>query len=518
MNKKRALTNIIVGIIFKLIILLLAMLTRVYVVKYLGNEANGLFSLYTSILGFITLANLGVGVAITFSMYKPIVENDTDAISALYYLYRKFYIIVMFIILALGLALTPFVPRLAKGSSENILIYQTYITFLVSVAITYLFGHKITLINAYKDNYITTTITSLALIFEGILQIFVLLITKNFLYFLLVRVLAYMIEGLMVEIVFRRKYKKRLNNNKVLNEDLKSEVIRNSGAKMYSEVGTKLISSFDGMIISFFVGVIALGKYSNYVIIIAGMFSLLNLLFTEITSILGHLRVKQSKETYYSYFKKTYAINFVVGIIFFLGYISISHNIIEIMFSKDHITTNFIMIVIAFDYYLNFMRRTPALFKRASGIIYEDRHRPLIEGIVNIILSIILVQFLGVGGVLVGTIITRLLISYTYEPHILFVAGFEKPNAKEFYKVHYGSFIVFVLATIVYMIIPKIELNNVYINLLFNGTLSVLVSLVFISILYIVYKPFRIEIKGLFNNGMSLLKSIVKKRDKDESN
>src|SRR5690554_5846253 len=281
MNKKRALTNIIVGIIFKIIILLLAMLTKVYVVKYLGNEANGLFSLYTSILGFITLANLGVGVAITFSMYKPIVENDTDAISALYYLYRKFYIIVMFVILVLGLALTPFVPKLAKGSSENTLIYQTYITFLLSVAITYLFGHKITLINAYKDNYITTTITSLALIFEGILQIFVLLITKNFLYFILVRVLAYMIEGLMVEIVFRRKYKKRLNNNKVLNEDLKSEVKRNSAAKMYSEVGTKLMSSFDGMIISFFVGVIALGNYSNYVIIIGGMFSLLNLLFTE---------------------------------------------------------------------------------------------------------------------------------------------------------------------------------------------------------------------------------------------
>lgn len=518
MDRKRALTNIVVGIIFKFIILILAMLTKIYVVKYLGNEANGLFSLYTSILGFITLANLGVGVAITFSMYKPIVENDTDAISALYYLYRKFYIIVMFVILAIGLILTPFVPSLAKGSSEHTLIYQTYITFLISVAITYLFGHKITLINAYKDNYITTTITSLALIFEGIVQIIVLIITKNFLYFLLVRVLAYIIEGIVVEIVFRRKYKKRLNNNKTLNDDLKKEVIRNSGAKMYSEIGSKLISSFDGMIISFFVGVIALGKYSNYTIVIAGMVSLLNLLFTEITSILGHLRVKQSKETYYNHFKKTYAINFVVGVIFFLGYVSISHNIIEIMFSKNHITTNFIMLVIAFDYYLNFMRRTPSLFKRASGIIYEDRHRPLIEGIVNIILSIILVQFLGVGGVLVGTIITRLIISYTYEPHILFIAGFEKSSAKEFYKVHYGSFIVFLIATFTYLFIPKLESNNVYINLLFNGTLSIVVSTVFITLIYLLYKPFRKEINSLYNIGFNSLKDFLKKRKKNENN
>jgi len=518
MNKKRALTNIVVGIIFKLIILILAMLTKVYVVKYLGNEANGLFSLYTSILGFITLANLGVGVAITFSMYKPIVENDTDSISALYYLYRKFYLIVMFVILAIGLALTPFVPTLAKGSSEKTLIYQTYITFLLSVAITYLFGHKITLINAYKDNYITTTITSLALIFEGIVQIIVLIVTKNFLYFLLVRVLAYIIEGIIVEIVFRRKYKKRLNNNKLLNEDLKNEVVRNSGAKMYSEIGSKLISSFDGMIISFFVGVIALGKYSNYTIVIAGMVSLLNLLFTEITSILGHLRVKQSKATYYNYFKKTYAINFIVGIIFFLGYVSISHNIIEIMFSKDHVTTNFIMIVISFDYFLNFMRRTPSLFKRASGIIYEDRHRPLIEGIVNIILSIIFVQFLGVGGVLVGTIITRLTISYTYEPHILFIVGFEKANAKEFYKIHYGSFIIFMLATLVYMLIPNFNFNNIYLNLLFNGSLSIVVSTIFIGLIYLLYKPFRNEINSLTKAGVNLLKETFKKRNKNESN
>src|SRR5690554_4311830 len=340
MNRKRAVTNITVGIIFKIIVLALAVVTKSFVVKYIGDEANGLYSLYVSIIGFLTIANLGVGSAITYSLYRPIAEKDTDAISALYNLYKKFYLIVMFVILGVGLLITPLVPMIAKGSGENNLIYITYITFLISIAITYLFGHKITLINAYKDNYITTFTSSLALIVEGIIQIIVIIITKNFFYFLLVRIFAYVLEGFLIEIIFRKKYKQRLNDNKKLEEELKKEVIKNSGAKMYAEIGAKLISSFDGIIISFFIGIIALGNYSNYLIIVTGMYTLLSLIFSEITSIVGELYVSQSKESYLKHFHKSYVMNFIVGLIFFLGYVAISHNLVEILFSKNHITTN----------------------------------------------------------------------------------------------------------------------------------------------------------------------------------
>lgn len=518
MDKKRAVTNITVGIVFKIIVLALAVVTKSFVVKYVGDEANGLYSLYVSIIGFLTIANLGVGSAITYSLYKPIVENDKDAISALYNLYKKFYLIVMFIILGIGLLLTPFVPMLAKGTIETSLvinnktIYITYITFLISIAITYLFGHKITLINAYKDNYVTTFTASIALIIEGIIQIVVLILTKNFFYFLLIRIFAYVLEGILIEVIFRRKYKERLNDNKSLEEGLKKEVIKNSGAKMYAEVGSRLISSFDGIIISFFAGgVVVLGNYSNYLIIITGMYSLLNLIFTEITSIVGQLYVSQSKETYLKYFGKSFVINFVVGLIFFLGYIAISHNLIEIIFTKNHIETNFIMLVITFDYFINFLRRGTFLFKNSSGLFYDDRHRPLVEGIVNIILSIILVQFLGVGGVLLGTIITRLAISYTWEPYVLFKNGFER-SPKDFYKVYYSSVIIFMITALLFLQIPFRDFNNVYLNLLVRGTTSVIVSSFVIAMVYLIYKPFRNILKELIIEGSNIIKTFKKNK------
>ena len=89
MDKKKGLLNVIVSIAFKVLLLVGAILVRRYLIKYIGNEVNGLNSLYTSIIGFLAVAELGVGSAITFCMYKPIVEGDNDKVSALYGLFTK---------------------------------------------------------------------------------------------------------------------------------------------------------------------------------------------------------------------------------------------------------------------------------------------------------------------------------------------------------------------------------------------------------------------------------------------
>src|SRR5690554_5361777 len=324
MDKKRAITNITVGIIFKIILLILTVVSKSFVVRYLGDEANGLYSLYTSIIGFLAVANLGIGTAITFNMYKPIVENDHDTVSALYYLYRKFYLIIFFVIMGVGLALTPFVPMLAKDNTGNINIHITYIIFLISVTITYLFAHKTSLINAYKDNYITTLITSITTIFEGILQILVIIVTKSFTYFLLIRIISSTLNGLITNYIYNKKYKKHINGNKFITEDVKGEVYKYAKGMMFYRLGTTLMTSFDGIIISAFVGVVSLSYYSNYIVIVVGLTTLLNLIFSEITSIVGQLYVKQSKTTYFNQFKKAYAINFIIGVIFYLGFIAIS--------------------------------------------------------------------------------------------------------------------------------------------------------------------------------------------------
>lgn len=505
MDRKRATINIMVGMFFKIIVLLLSIVSKSFVVRILGDEVNGLYSLYVSIIGFLSIANLGIGSVITFSMYRPIVEKDDDTISALYFLYRKFYIIVMFIILIIGSILIPFIPSFAKDNSGNVNVYLTYFIFLVSVCITYLYAHKTSLINAYKDNYITTFISSSSLIIEGLVQIIVLVYTKNFVYFLLVRVLSSSINGFLTSLVFRKKYSKKINGNKDVSDEIKNELLVNSKASIISEVGANLTSTFDGIIISAIVGVIALGLYSNYIVIVSGVTSILGLLFSEITSIIGQKYVNDDKERFQANFNKIYVFNFIVGLIMYTGFIAIGSNLVSIIFGDSKVESNSLVLLIGVNYFTQFQRRTVGLFSSSSGRFVENRYRPLIEGVLNIIISVILVINFGVIGVMIGTVVSRLLITYTMEPKILFNNTFEK-SSKKFIIIHFSTVVVFILTSIIITRINIYGKFNIYIDTLLRGVTSVIVSLLVLIIITIFSKEFRYYIKNVFSDFKKIIR------------
>ena len=200
MDKKRGILNISISIVFKVLTLIGGILVRRFLIQYIGNETNGLNSLFNSIVGFLSIAELGVGSAITFCMYKPIVNKETDKISALYHLFTKLYLIIGGLILSVGCLLMPLLPYLASDyQNVNQNIYLTYFLFLLSVTVTYLFSSKISLINAYKNNYLTTIITSSSLLLQYVLQIVILFCTKSFVLFLVCAVVASLLQWLATE-------------------------------------------------------------------------------------------------------------------------------------------------------------------------------------------------------------------------------------------------------------------------------------------------------------------------------
>ena len=211
MDKRKSLINVGVSISFKLILLVGSIIVRRFLIRYVGNEINGLNSLYLSIIGFLSVAELGVGGAITFCMYKPIVERNTAKIAALYQLFTKSYLLIGAIIFVVGIAITPTLPYLAKDyASLDTNLYFTFFLMLVSVVLSYLFSAKTSLINAYKDNYITTTINSSGMILQYALQILSLILTKSFVWYLVCRIIAILTQWILTEILVRIKHKEIL--------------------------------------------------------------------------------------------------------------------------------------------------------------------------------------------------------------------------------------------------------------------------------------------------------------------
>ncbi len=498
MDKRKSLINVVVSILFKVVVLVLSLLVKRYVIEYLGNEINGLNSLYASLVGMLSVAELGVGSAITFCMYKPIVEQDNNKVAALYQLFRKTYLVIGGIIFAGGCILIPFLPNLAKDYSQlDVNLGLTFLLTLTATVLTYLYGAKVSLINAYKNNYITTTIFSGGIIVQYILEILVLHLTGSFVWFLVCGILSTLLRWTATEIVSRRKHSDILKaSRQTLDGETKSTVLKNIKAMFMHNIGGVLVNSTNSVIISAFIGVIMLGKYANYTSIIAAMVSVITLFFTPLTSIVGHLFVEDPEQSK-GYFKFFHTFNFALGLVFFLGYYAVIDDLVALLFGGDLLLSKTVSFVITLNYFINFMRQSALLFRNATGTFYNDRWKPLFEGTANVILSVAAVNLLriwfgeeiGLVGVTLATIFTNLLVCHIVEPYVLFRYGF-RSSVKGYLVKNYGFVLVFILALLGETICLQ-SMDSHWVQLFANGGISLGISAVILAVIFALDKHFR---------------------------
>ncbi len=509
MDKKRSILNVTISIISKIVMLILAIVVRRILIDNAGNVANGVFSLYTNIIGFLAIAELGVGTAINFSIYKPIVQGNTKKVAALYNLYKKVYLIIGVIIGVLGVSLIPALPQLAKDYNSTFSLELTFAIMLVDVVLTYAYSSKTSLINAYKNNYITTLFNFIKTLICSIIQIVVLIVTKSFELYLAARVVSTLLEWLMTSIYARKHYGEVIDTNEKIDDQTKKEVIKNTKAMFMHKIGAVFVTTTDSIIISAFIGVAILGQYTNYVVIASAVLGVLQLFFTPLTSIVGHLCAECNGEEQNRYFKLMYSFNFTIGIVFFLGFYAIADNLVSICFGSDLVMDYSIPLIIAINYFIQFMRTTALLFKDATGTFYYDRWKPVLEGVVNIILSIAFVHVLGIVGVIIATIITNILICHIVDPYVLYKHGF-KQKMGGYYLLNYSLIVVFI-ACIAVLHFVKVSLDNVFLELVVNGFIAVGIALVPLVIMFIMSKQYRADVKKFFGWAKKIKEKIFKK-------
>lgn len=498
MDRSRSIKNVTVSIVFRLFLFVGSFLVRRFLIKFIGNDINGIDSLYTSIIGVLAVAELGIGDAITFCMYRPIVEGRTDRVGALYGLFRRTYRIVGIFIAVAGCAVMPFLPQLAKGySAANINLYATFSLMLVSVVLSYMFSADSALMNAYRDNYITTAISSGGQLFQQFMQIVVLIWTRSFEYYLVCRIISVSTQWAITKSVTRKHYVSVLSAcNTKIDKDTKKEVLQKIKATFMHQIGNVLVNTIDSIIISAFIGVTILGKYTNYTTIVSAMISVLCLFFQPLSSSIGHLFVQNKDlcERYYHFF---YTFNYILGCIFFLGYYSIIDDLIYFLFGNGLELSRSISLVITVNYFIQYMRQSTIVFRNATGTFYYDRWKPLLEGVSNLFLSILFVKIFqsiagddfAVVGVIVATILTNILICHVIEPYVLHKHAFHV-STKHFWLKNY-SFIVLFSAMLILLTQCTVTLDNRWTQLLTNGCIAVGISLVPVSVAVLLDKDFR---------------------------
>ena len=516
MDKKKSLLNVSVSIGFKFILIFLSLYVRRLLIQNIGNEINGLDSLYLSLIGFLSVTELGVGLAITFCMYKPVVEKNNEKVAALYHLIRKLYNIIAVIIFCAGLILMPFLSYFARDfSAVNVNIYLTYFLTLVSVILSYCFSSKISLINAYKDNYITNIINSGGTVLQSILQIIVIVITKSYLAYVICKIVAVLVQWCGTNWIIKKKYSEIVCIKAKIDDETKKEVVKNVKAMFMHKIGGVLVNTVDSITISTFVGVVILGKYSNYTIIVTGMASVISLFFTPLTSIIGHLYLQADNKEVTRYFGFFHSLNFVIGCIFYLGYYAVIDDLIRVCFGNNLELSKSISFIITLNYFIQYMRQAVMMFKDGTGTFYNDRWKPIAEGISNLILSVAFVKIfqqlwgndMAVVGVIVATIITNLFICHVVEPHVVFKYAFKIPTVKYYIK-NYGYMVIFTIALVVLNNL-LVHSNNTLQSLLLNGAISLLISAVLMIFVLIVDSNFRMYVFRMIDGVIGKIKKAV---------
>ena len=361
------------------------------------------------------------------------------------------------------------------------------------MVISYGYSAETSLINAYKDNYITTTIHSIGMMIQQVLQIVVLIAFKSFELYLICRIFAVAIQWIVTSYFANKKHYEIVHSNECrIPIDLQKEIVRNVKAMFFHKLGGALVNSTGSIIISAFCGVLILGKYTNYTSIMTSMIGVLILFFIPLTSVIGHLYAENNGDDLYRYYNFFYGVNYILGMIFFLGYYAVIDDLVYLFYGNNLELPKKIVALITISNFTQFFRQSTLLFRDATGTFYYDRWKPLFEGFLNVALSLLLINVLPeelkLTAVLIANICSNLFVCHIVEPYILFKHVF-KCSATKYYVRNYLLILFFVVIVYLFQFI-RIETANPLQDFLINGCLSVAISIVSVPVMLLINKDF----------------------------
>lgn len=442
--------NLIFGTINRIVTLLLPFATRTMMLYLLGTTSLGASTLFSSILSFLSLAELGLGSAIVYAMYKPIAENDVETIDALLHYYRRLYKYIGLMILLIGLVLIPFLPHLIKGETpKGINLSILFLLYLFNSVLSYFFaGYRQSLLTAYQRADIRDKISMAITVGVRIGEIIVIYLTRNLYLYVMVTILGTLTTNIVVAVVTRRMFPEiecRGDISKEAKASIRKKLVGLFGTKLNSIV----VHQADTIIISAFLGLTLLAQYGNYYYILSAISGFVMMLFSSMTASIGNKIALDSIEEVYYLFKK---INFINNWI--VGWCSISllclYHPFMLLWVKEELTLPITMSVLMTVYfYIYQIQRTLLTFKDAGGLWYEDRFRPYISMILNVVSNLILVQLIGIYGIVLSTILA-FLISVPWCNHVVFTKMFHHSPMKNILEMVANAAITGVIAASTY--------------------------------------------------------------------
>lgn len=443
--------NIMTGFVGQGISMIVSFVNRIVFVRVLSEAYLGVNGLFTNVLSVLSLAELGISSAITFALYKPLASKDNSKLASLMNFYAKSYRTIGMIVGISGLILMPFLKYIIADPgniTEN--LYVIYLLFLFNSTITYFYSYKSSLIIADQKNYLVSMISYSTLMIQTILQIAILVFTKNYYLYLICQTVSNLVTNILISRKADKEYPflEEKNPEKLSKEDKKSLFV-NIKALMIVKLSGVLVNSTDNIIITATkgLGLVTSGLASNYILLTSILSSILSQLFNGVTASVGNYNALESDDNKYKMFNIINVLNF-----WFYGWCTISFivlgsDIVQLLFGSEYLLTKDIVIIMAVNFYTVGMQNAVWTYKNTMGLYNYGKYMVLCTGILNIVFSLVFVRFMGLFGIYLATFVSRLFTNLWYDPYAVFKHGLNQSFSKYLKKYVY-YFIIIVLTTI----------------------------------------------------------------------
>lgn len=479
---KKSSRNIVFSLINKITMLVIPFIVRTILIYTLGINYVGLNGLFNSVLSVLSLAELGFGSALVVNMYKPVAEGDEEAISKILGYYKKIYFSIGIIILVVGICILPFLDLFISGDvPSDINLYILFLVYLLNTVISYLFfGYRNALFVANQRNDIVSKISTLSNVAMYAIQIIVLLAFKNYYAYIIVLPLTTMINNVVSYVVSKKMFPS-IDCKKGLDEDIKKDVVDKTKVLVGHKIGGIVANSFDSITISAFLGLVILGQYNNYHYIVAGLFGLISAITSVVVPSVANSTIKRDLESNLKDYNTFNTIIHLLNVICCSCLFCLYQPFVKIWVGDSNLLSMFVVVLLTLYFFVNCSRQITLVYKDALGLWKEDCLRPYVEAGVNLILNLILVNFIGLEGVIIATVISMGIVTSPWEVKVLYKHYFKQSSKSYFGWLLYNLLIVIISVSLSYLLCSLISIEGILgfiLKMIVSGIISILIGII----------------------------------------
>ncbi len=460
--------NTTAALVFSILMGIFSFVERTVFNQFFLTDYLGLSSFFNNVMTILSATELGLYTSISYALYAPVEHRDNAQISTILKFLKQAYSAVGSIIIGAGLVLLPFIKYLIHVDIPMQQVYVYYLIYLFSSGINYLLNYRNVLFSANQDQYVITIASYLTWTILYIVQSVIIVATRSFLLYALAILAANVIKDIFLYIQSRKTFPEiSVRGTEKLEPVIKDKIVKNVKGLISTRIGSMLVSTTDSVLISAMVSTAFLGLYSNYQMLLSGMRTLIVIIPEAATASIGNIGVTESNRKISNSFQKLDLGSFFIFSFLSIIFINTSTPIVKAFFGSDKIIPLSSLILLAVNFYLTSLREMLISYKSSLGLYWYDRKRPIVEGLTNLIVSIVLGKFMGFNGIILGTIITNLAINLVVEPRVIFHYGLKR-SAFWYYWLQLGRFILFGIVSVIsyamchYIVLPSF--GNLVVN------------------------------------------------------